>query len=662
MNSDRIINSFALNYTSAFILNADGTFETVKQQSDNKYHFPEGTLFIDIAKQFAENAVYLPDRKKFVSECENDRVHSRAVEGELYVEEFRIQNPMDGTRIWCEMVVRGMSEQKVLLAIRPHDKEIIQKHVSDRLYEEYASIFLVDLKTDSYRFIFRNSDSGFKDVPGGCYSDTIKEYASRVHPDFKEDWTKLSDIIFVRDLLSKESRIEFNYPLEGISKRWRRCVLLLLDSEDGVPSTFIMTYITIDDARAREFELVAEVAKQKAMLEEQQKQLQEALIEAQSASRAKTVFMNNMSHDIRTPLNAIIGFTNLTLRDLDTDKDKARINLEKVSTASKALLDIVNDILEISRIESGKIVIEKQNCDVLYSLVNIESIMSELARSAGLSLQFSYGDVKDRYVLCDGSHINRVFTNLISNAIKYTPKGGWVKVHCEQVGRRDENHGLYRYTFEDNGIGMSEEFQKILFQRFSREANTTVSKIQGSGLGLALCKDLVELMDGTIECRSEKGKGTLFTVTLPFEIHEGQIYDIPEFTISATSAQFKGKKVLLVEDNELNREISTAVLEELGFVITCAEDGDIAVDMISNAEAGDFDIILMDIQMPRLNGYEATRRIRALGTPISRIPIIAMTANAFAEDRRAAIESGMDGHLAKPIDLHALRETLAIFV
>lgn len=644
------------------MLNADGTFVTIKEQESNKYMFPEDALFIDVAKQFARNAVYEPDRETFVRECENDRLHSRAVEGELYVVEFRVRNPKDGTRVWCEMVVRGMSDQKVLLAIRPHDKEITQRLVDEKLYREYASIFLVDLQTDTFRFIFRNQESGFDDVPGGCYSETIKEYSSRVHPDYREEWEKFYDISSVKEIFSKDHRIEYTYPLEGARKRWRRCVLRLLDSENGEPSTFIMTYITIDDTRALEFELAAQVAKQKAQLEEQQIQLQEALVEAQSANKAKTVFMNNMSHDIRTPLNAIIGFTNLAFRDLDTNRGLVRNHLEKVSTASKALLDIVNDILEISRIESGKIVIEKQNCDILYSFVNIESIMSELAKAAGLSLQFSYGDVKDRYVLCDSAHTNRVFTNLISNAIKYTPKGGWVKVHCEQVGRRDEKHGLYRYTFQDNGIGMSEEFQKNLFQRFSREANTTVSKIQGTGLGLALCKDLVELMEGSIECTSEKDKGTLFTVTLPFEIKEGQLFDIPEFTSCATTTHFRGKKVLLVEDNELNREISTAVLEEFGFEITCAEDGDIAVDMIRNAEMGDYDVILMDIQMPRLNGYDATRQIRELGTPISRIPIIAMTANAFAEDRVAALEAGMDGHLAKPIDLNALRETLAIFI
>lgn len=660
--SQKLINSFAIKFTTVFMLNEDGTFITVKQKEDIKYDIPDGAIFADVASQFAGRYVYGPDREEFLRECAIDKIHSRAVEGKSYSVEFRVRNTQDGTRYWCEMVVRGMADQKVLIAIRPHDKEIVQRLIDEKLYKEYASIFLVDLQTDSYRFIFRNPESGFRDVPGGCYSDTIKEYASRVHPDFREEWSRFADVEIIKEILTRESRIEYTYPLEGINKRWRRCVLQLLDSEDGVPSTFIMTYITIDDTRAVEFELTSQIAKQKELLEVQQKQLQEALVDAQAASRAKTVFMNNMSHDIRTPLNAIIGFTDLALRDLDIDKDKVKSCLEKVGTSSQALLEIVNDILEISRIEAGKIVLERQKGDVLYSFVNIESMMCELARNAGLSLQFSFGNVQDRYVICDFAHAVRIFTNLISNAIKYTPRGGYVKVRCEQVGRRDEQHGLYKYTFEDNGIGMSEEFQKNLFQRFSREANSTVSKIQGSGLGLALCKDLVDLMEGSIECQSEKGKGTIFTVTLPFEIQDGQEYVIPGYSSHVTSALFKGKKVLLVEDNELNREISTAILEDFGFDVIPAEDGDIAVDMIKNAEIGDFDIILMDIQMPRLNGYEATRKIRAFGTPVSKIPIIAMTANAFAEDRLAAFESGMDGHLSKPIDIQALRETLAAFL
>ena len=658
----KVINTFALKYEAALILDPDGKLHIVKQDfaDVSLLSLSSGELYLDdVVREFADKCVYGPDRESFLKECNNERLQSRSRETDLYVVEFRYLNPNDGTRPWCEIVVRGMPGQKVLLAIRKHDKEITSRRVDEKLYSEYASIFLVDIPTDTFRFIYRNPESGFADVPGGCYSDTILEYASRVHPDYRNKLERLADLEAVKGFLSKESRFEYIYPLEGANKRWRRCVIHLLDSEDGVPVTFIMTYITIDDRRSVEFELHSLIAKQKAQLEEQQKQLQQALLEAQAANNAKTVFMNNMSHDIRTPLNAIVGFTGLALKDVDTDAGKTREYLEKVATSSSALLEIINDILDISSIEAGKLKVEEEECDLLCSFANIESMMSDLAAKADLDLQFSYGEIPDRYVLCDRVHCTRIFTNLISNAIKYTPAGGWVKVYCEQVGRSDADHGLYRYTVEDNGIGMSTEFQKNLFDRFAREGNTTVTKIQGMGLGLALCRNLVDCLGGTIEFESEKGKGTKFIVTLPYRISENQEPADSLERVETDTARFAGKKVLLVEDNELNREISTAILEEFGFIISCAEDGDVAVDMVRNAKEGDYDIVLMDIQMPTLNGYDATRQIRALGTPMAKVPIVAMTANAFSEDRIAAIEAGMDGHIAKPIDIRALCETIS---
>ena len=391
------------------------------------------------------------------------------------------------------------------------------------------------------------------------------------------------------------------------------------------------------------------------------------------ANKSKTAFLNSMSHDIRTPLNAIMGFNGMAHMYLGKDNAKVKDCLDKIGRSSDALLTIINDVLEISRIEAGKVTITEGKDSVLHCFDNIEAMMQELADKAGISLTFSFGQVDNPYVYADTAHCGRVFTNLISNAIKYTPRGGSVQVHCEQTGTTTDGCGIYTFTFSDNGIGMSEEFQKQLFIPFVREQTATVSKIQGTGLGLALCKDLVEMMHGTITCSSRKGEGSTFTVVLPFRIQEGRVCTHADAVSTSPELGLEGRTVLLVEDNELNREIATAILEEMGARIVSADDGTVAVDIMSSAQSKDIDLILMDIQMPQMDGYEATRRIRALEAAAqsaqatasshrTRIPIVAMTANAYDEDRRLALEAGMDEHVTKPIDTNRLREVLVRLV
>lgn len=381
-------------------------------------------------------------------------------------------------------------------------------------------------------------------------------------------------------------------------------------------------------------------------------------LQMDQANKAKTTFLNNMSHDIRTPLNAITGFNSLALGALGHDNDKVRDYLTKIGIASDALLTIINDILEISRIEAGKVTVTEVNVNVMSSFDRIEPITQELAANSGIDLEFSYGNIDDKFVACDSAHCERVFINLVTNAIKYTPRGGKVQVSCSQTGYRDDGYGIYTYTFKDNGIGMSESFQKQLFKEFSRENTLAVNKIQGTGLGLALSKNLVELMGGTISCVSKQGQGSTFTVVLPFRLLDSQ--DCGQLTDNTTETEdiLTGKNILLVEDNELNREIAQVILNEMGACVTEAYDGNVAVEMMKTDLANKLDLILMDIQMPMLDGYEATRQIRAIGGKSAQIPIIAMTANAFEEDRKAALEAGMNGHVAKPIDIDSLVSTL----
>ena len=388
----------------------------------------------------------------------------------------------------------------------------------------------------------------------------------------------------------------------------------------------------------------------------------EALEKATIASKAKTDFLFNMSHDIRTPMNAIIGFTNMAIKHKD-EPEKLTEYLEKTQASGNLLLTLINSILDMSRIESGKAHLEEQKGDVMLSFVDIESTMQELARTKDITLDMKVENVTDRYVLCDFGRCNRVFINLISNAIKYTPAGGWVKVRGTQVGKAENGCGLYQYTVEDNGIGMSEEFQKNAFDEFTREKNSTVSGIQGTGLGLAVCKTFVTLMSGTIVCESEQGVGSKFTVTIPLKLQSGREYQDPvsretvDLNVGEKKISLEGRLALLVEDNEMNRDIARDILEEEGLAIEEAIDGSEAVEMLREKGPDYYDFILMDIQMPVMNGYEATKEIRKM-YPNMNIPIIALSANAFEEDRKASLEAGMDAHVAKPIVIRELLDTI----
>jgi len=386
----------------------------------------------------------------------------------------------------------------------------------------------------------------------------------------------------------------------------------------------------------------------------------EALNRAETASKAKTDFLFNMSHDIRTPMNAIIGFTNMAMKHKD-NPEKLNDYLIKTQKASNLLLSLINSILDMSRIESGKAHLDEKEEDVYSSFSEIESTMQELAESKNIDLSMLVEDVDDRYVMCDKTRCQRVFVNLISNAIKYTEEGGWVKVRCNQLGKAENGYGLYQYTVEDNGIGMSEEFQKHVFEEFAREQNSTVSGIQGTGLGLSVCKSFVTLMSGTIECVSRQGVGSKFTVTIPFELKKDNAEEGNNFEKKAPNASLTGRRVLLVEDNEMNREVAIDTLECEGLIVDEACNGSVAVKLLRERGPHYYDFILMDIQMPVMDGYEATREIRKM-YPNSNIPIIALSANAFEEDRKASLSAGMDRHIAKPINEEELITALQSYL
>ena len=539
----------------------------------------------------------------------------------------------------------------------------------------------------------------------------------------------------------------------------------------------------------------AEAAARKAASDTQElnAKLQVAVEKAESANRAKSTFLSNMSHDIRTPMNAIIGFTTLALSNID-DTDRVKDYLGKTLASSNHLLSLINDVLDMSRIESGKIHLEEVEVNLSDVLHDLKTIVSGQIYAKQLELYMDAMDVTDEDVYCDKTRLNQILLNLLSNAIKFTPAGGTVSVRVRQLAGKVHGCGQYEFRIKDNGIGMSQEFAQKIFEPFERERTSTVSRIQGTGLGMAITKNIVDMMGGTIEVQTAQGKGTEFTVCVPMRaqteqrpvekiteleglkalvvdddfntcdsvtkmlvkvgmraewtlsgkeavlrarqsIEMSDVYhayiidwrlpdmngievtrqirslhddtpiiiltaydwsdieveakaagvtafcakpmfmsDLRETLMSALgqkpadavqrllpekNADFKGKHILLVEDNELNREIAQEILREYGFLVDSAENGAVAVEKVSTAAPGSYDLVLMDVQMPIMDGYTATRKIRALDDPArAKLPILAMTANAFDEDRRNALESGMNGFLSKPIVIDDLVQEL----
>jgi len=382
----------------------------------------------------------------------------------------------------------------------------------------------------------------------------------------------------------------------------------------------------------------------KKELEDKNRELELAIKQEAKANRSKQEFLFNMSHDIRTPMNAIIGFTSLAQSHLD-DKELLDSYLKKISTSSEYLLSLINDILDMSRIESGKLKIEESHVNLPSILDDIRDIVSSNVQKKQLNFNIYTVDLKDENVLTDPLKLKQVLLNVVANAIKFTPSGGYVNLSLVQK----DDSGNYDFIVEDNGIGISKEFQEHIFEQFSREATSTVSRVQGTGLGLSISKAIVDMMGGSIAVESKSGKGSKFTISLRFKVTDETT---DNKIISSNNIIDTNKKILLVEDNELNYEIAKTVLEEAGFMVDGASNGKMAVDKASD---NTYDVILMDIQMPVMDGYEATKELRKLG---NRAPIIAMTANAFSEDRNKAKEVGMDGYISKPIDVKTLVSTI----
>jgi signal transduction histidine kinase/ActR/RegA family two-component response regulator len=381
--------------------------------------------------------------------------------------------------------------------------------------------------------------------------------------------------------------------------------------------------------------------------------LAKAAEEANSANVAKSNFLSHMSHDIRTPINGIVGMTSIAMKNMD-NTEKVADCLHKISGAADHLLTLINDVLDMSRIESGKVNISHEPMDIRTMVDNCYSIIGGQILSREITFQKEFKNIKHPHVLGDELHIRQILINILGNAVKFTPDGGTISFRVQEM-TDDEEKATIRFEIEDNGIGMTEEFQKHIFEAFSQADNGSRTTFMGTGLGMAITKQFVDLMGGDIKIRSKLSEGSCFTVDLTLDVDPEKRQE----NAQAATDDVKGMNILLVEDNMLNMEIAEEILEDEGVTVATAENGQIAVDEFNDSEPGTFDAILMDIMMPVMNGYEATRAIRASSHPDAKvIPIIAMSANAYAEDVQEALASGMNAHVAKPINIPLLLSTL----
>lgn len=392
---------------------------------------------------------------------------------------------------------------------------------------------------------------------------------------------------------------------------------------------------------------------------EKQRLLENALAHAKKANEAKSVFLSNMSHDIRTPMNAIVGFTTLATTHIDNREQVAEY-LKKIKSSGNHLLNLINDVLDMSHIESGKMHLMEDPCNLSDVLEDLRNILQADVHAKQQTLEIEKVSVTNEDIYCDKLRLNQVLLNLLSNSVKYTQDGGTIRVTLSQKEQPSADYAEYEFHIVDTGIGMSEDFVRHIFEPFERERNSTISGIQGTGLGMAITKNIVDMMGGSIEVKSTQGVGSEFTLSFPFRINpDAQDASEQEEKNSNKTLSLQPGRILLAEDVELNQEIAVTILNEAGFTTEVAENGQIALDKVKNSEPGYYQLILMDIQMPVMNGYEATKAIRRLeNEELANIPILAMSANAFEEDKQQSLTCGMNAHIAKPIDVKILFDTL----
>lgn len=558
-------------------------------------------------------------------------------------------------------VVAGAIYKELQFARGLQKEEQLKKHLEDDiaaisgLASEYEFLFIVNLETATFDAyvggqMILDDPLKAKGPKPSFYEGFANAMRLACHPDDLDRMMKFSKREYIEECLKDKKKFTTRFrcipPTGGII--WTDLIMIKYDAVDQLPTRLSIGYVNA----------TAEVSAEEA----RQNELQEALKRSEAANEAKTVFLNNMSHDIRTPMNAILGFAKLMEKET-SNPEIISDYLGKIVQSGEYLLSIINNILDIARIDSGKVELEEGFMDIFGASNSFDAMIENELQKKKLKMIPS-ANITHRYIYADSVKLRQIMVNLISNAVKYTKDNGSIFIDISEYPCEKEGYGTFVTTVRDTGIGMSKEFLQRIFESFTREKNTTDSKIVGTGLGMAIVKKIVDLMGGKIEVESELGKGSTFRVTNMHRIVENpKEYLQDKQGVHDEGLNLAGKHVLLAEDNELNAEITMAILDDNEILVDHAQDGIICIDMLNKAAPGYYDMVLMDVQMPNMDGYRATQVIRELeDKEKSRIPIVAMTANAFEEDRQKAADVGMNGHVAKPVDvdklLEAMREVL----
>lgn len=628
------------------------TRKTIHDRCAGKDNYNDTEPYTYSIDRYINNCVFPEDReimRKVTSpEYMLEKVQK---DGEFLIEYRDISSEV---KHYFEMRIAKFSDTEVLQSFRQNDIGFINRLMFDKIESEYFAIFAVDLDDEIIQFIKSEPQFSFGKIgEAKPYQPVIQFIADLYEGETKDFFMRIKDVNYLKERFRNEDKGTYTYKtVISEEQKWGNATgIVAARHDDGTPSLLILAFSMIDSFSAER--------------EEQQKKIQKAYQTAEIANKSKTNFLFSMSHDIRTPMNAITGFTALAKKYAD-DKKRLFEYLDKIDLSGKELLVLINQILEMSRIESGKIVFNEAAVNIREKFSSKLAVLSGQAKSKGITFKYSLDDIEHEYVYVDEARMSSITLNVVGNAIKYTPEGGVVDFEFKEIHSRKEKYATFIMTVADTGIGMSEEFLKVLFEPFSREQNSTVSKIQGTGLGMSIVKSLVDLMGGNIDVTSKPGQGTKFEITFDLRIDEEKKASIITKP-NITDFSFNGRRVLLVDDNEMNREIAKDLLSDYGLIIEEANDGDVAIDMfkkvIDEKKYHYYDFILMDVQMPRINGYEATKMIKKLCKSVNiHIPVIAMTANAFEEDRKNAFAAGMDEHLAKPLDMQKLLETLVRFL
>lgn len=652
---NNILSALTMDYTSLVLCDLkQDTVEVIKQDAScaemNWHSYSESLNY------FYDNVLMKDSCPNYMDILSNGSLMRTLKEQGSLEWHFQIvpdENGISNLGARAVFLYEDLNHFKIIMGFRPIDEIVkrekvleLQREIIEGLGKEYFSVLLLELDSGqifSYREVGENGKriADFCRKYGNQWCELLPAYADEIVTD--ESRENFLDQLSLDALCSKQDDFSMTYEFKtGDRIIYHQTRIAYVYKKDRSRVAVIGTR-NIDD-----------LIKKERM---QEAKLKEAYIVAEEANKAKTDFLNNMSHDIRTPMNVILGYNELMKQYLT---DPILVDYQnKIEQSGKLLLSIINNVLDMARIESGKMVVEERAEQIGLVVEEIESVFESSAQEKNIVFTTSV-DVDHTHVLWDGFKVREILMNLVGNAFKYTPEGGHIAIDVKELDCERSGYVRIQTQIKDTGIGMSEDYLPTLFDSFSREYNTTIGKVSGTGLGMAIVKNLVDMMDGEICVKSKLGEGTCFTLTFEHRIaDENSIEWNQELDVLDEKSILEGKRVLLVEDNELNAEIAMAILEQSGLVLDRVADGLACVNRLSEVDADLYDLILMDIQMPNMNGYEATRRIRQFeNEKKASIPILAMTANAFEEDKKMAMKAGMNGHISKPIDVNVLENQI----